>query len=174
MATSQGLNCEACRHADLALAWCVQQDGPVTGRIYSVGYEGFTLPGLVERLAAARVSVVVDVRLNPMSRRPGFSRKRLAEGLATAGIEYVHEKELGNPQDNRDSFRQGDGEDGRARMRVILSHDASAAMGRLVSLASESRVALLCVERDHDRCHRCVIADMVVESNPAVEVLRIL
>jgi hypothetical protein len=37
----------------------------VAGRIYSVGYEGLTVDGLVERLTGARVSVVVDVRLNP-------------------------------------------------------------------------------------------------------------
>ena len=146
----------------------------MTGRIYSVGYEGMTLPGLVERLAAAQVSVVIDVRLNPISRRPGFSRRRLAEGLAAAGINYVHEKELGNPQDNRDSFRDGDGQDGRARMRAILTHNARSAMERVVSLASDQRVALLCVEREHERCHRGVIADVAVEHNPAIEVLRML
>jgi uncharacterized protein (DUF488 family) len=75
----------------------VDEDGVVAGRIYSVGYEGMTLQGLVDRLVAAHVAVVIDVRLNPTSRRPGFSRRRLAEGLSSAGIDYVHEKELGNP-----------------------------------------------------------------------------
>lgn len=146
----------------------------VNGRIYSVGYEGMTLDALVDRLAGARVSVLVDVRLNPVSRKPGFSKKRLMAALEDAGIEYVHERELGNPQDNRDSFRNGDGEAGRSRMRAALSNGGGEALGRLVDLASCQRVAVLCVERDHSRCHRDVITDMAVERNPDIEVLQIL
>jgi uncharacterized protein (DUF488 family) len=144
------------------------------GRIYSVGYEGMTLEGLVSRLSDARVSVLVDVRLNPVSRKPGFSRRRLAEACDSAGIEYVHEKELGNPPDNRDSFRKGDGEEGRVRMRSILSNGAGAALERIVQLASAKRIAVLCVERDHGRCHRGVITDMAVERNAKIEIVHIL
>ncbi len=147
---------------------------PVAGRIYSVGYEGMTVSGLVDRLTGARVSVLVDVRLNPVSRKPGFSRRRLTEALHDAGIAYVHEKELGNPPDNRDSFRQRDGQDGRARMRAILTNGASAALDRVVELATAQRIAILCVERDRQRCHRDVITEMVLERQPAIEVFQIL
>ena len=34
--------------------------------------------------------------------------------------------------------------------------------------------ALLCVEREQSRCHRGVIAEMVVERNAAIEVLQVL
>ena len=94
----------------------LSNDRQVTGRIYSVGYEGLELEALVEHLASAKVSLLVDVRLNPVSRRRGYSRKTLSATLAAAGIEYRHERALGNPQDNRDSFRSGDGEEGRHRM----------------------------------------------------------
>ncbi len=147
---------------------------PVAGRIYSVGYEGMTLEGLVDRLRGAHVSVLVDVRLNPTSRKPGFSRTRLSETLYEAGIAYVHEKELGNPPDNRDSFRHGDGQDGRTRMRTILADGAGAALDRVVKLASEQRIAVLCVERDPGRCHRDVITEMALERNPAIELLQVL
>ncbi|HEX7134107.1 MAG TPA: DUF488 domain-containing protein [Iamia sp.] len=146
----------------------------MAGRIYSVGYEGMTLDGLVERLSGARVSVLVDVRLNPVSRKPGFSRRRLAEAMAAAGIEYIHEKELGNPPDNRDSFRTGTGEVGRARMREMLGNGAGEALDRVIGLAANQRIAVLCVERDRHRCHRDVITDMAVERNPEIEILQIL
>jgi uncharacterized protein (DUF488 family) len=58
----------------------------VPGRIYSVGYEGFQLKGLVESLVAAKVFLVVDVRLTPVSRKPGFSAKSLSAELGKAGI----------------------------------------------------------------------------------------
>jgi uncharacterized protein (DUF488 family) len=158
----------------LDAATASSKDGSMAGRIYSVGYEGLTVDGLVQRLAGSRVTTLVDVRLNPVSRRPGFSRRQLEAALLAGGIEYIHEKELGNPRDNRHSFQNGDATDGRTRMRAILSNGASAALQRLVDRASKERIAVLCLERDHDRCHRAVITEMVVERNARIDVLPML
>ena len=146
----------------------------MTGRVYSVGYEGLELEVLVDHLASAKVSLLVDVRLNPVSRRRGYSRKTLSAALAAAGIEYRHERALGNPQDNRDSFRSGDGEEGRHRMREILENGSGDALRRLIDDARGSRIAVLCVERDRLRCHRDVITEMVKEADPTIDVLQIL
>jgi uncharacterized protein (DUF488 family) len=146
----------------------------VTGRIYSVGYEGLEVEALVEHLASVSVSLLVDVRLNPVSRRRGYSRKALSASLEEAGIEYRHEPALGNPQDNRDSFRSGDGEEGRRRMREMLLNGSGSALRRLVEEARSARIAVLCVERDRFRCHRDVITDMVKEADPNIDVLQIL
>ena len=143
----------------------------MAGRIYSVGYEGLSLDALVERLAADRVTTLIDARLNPISRRPGFSRTCLEAALDAAGIDYVHEKALGNPPENRASFRTGDGEDGRERMREILANGAGDALQRVVELASNARIAVLCVEREPRRCHRDVITDAAVERNPVIQVI---
>lgn len=139
-----------------------------------MGYEGMSVDALVDRLRAANVSTLVDVRMTPSSRKPGWSRKALTASLRDAGIAYVHEKALGNPPENRDSFRKGDGADGRERMREILANGASDAIDRLIELASDGRVAVLCVERERDRCHRQVITDVVQEKEPTIEVLHVL
>jgi uncharacterized protein (DUF488 family) len=144
----------------------------VTGRIYSVGYEGFDVDALVDRLAATDVSVVIDVRLNPSSRRPGFSRKALSAALERAGIRYEHEPDLGNPKDNRDWVRRGAAE-GRRRMREILEEGSRPALHRLAARARDDRVAVLCVERETGRCHRQVVIEMVQEIDPTIEVLEI-
>lgn len=146
----------------------------VTGTIFSVGYEGFSLTTLLEDLQAHRVSSLIDVRLTSASRRPGFSRKSLSASLEAAGIAYVHEPELGNPVENRDSFREGDGEDGRRRMREILENGSRSALLRLVERATDDRVAVLCVERDRNRCHRQVVTQMAQEVAPDLEVIHIL
>jgi uncharacterized protein (DUF488 family) len=146
----------------------------MSGRIYSVGYEGFEPSALIDYLASANVAVVFDVRLNAISRKKGYSRNALAAAFADAGIEYRHEPELGNPPDNRDSFRKGDGEDGRRRMRAMLENGSGLALQRLVEAAQGNRVAVLCVERERSRCHRDVITQMAVEADPTIEVLQIL
>lgn len=151
-----------------------REHAPVTGRIYSVGYEGFKLDGFVDTLIAAEVTTVIDVRLTPLSRKQGFSSKTLSASLQAVGIEYVHESELGNPPDNRDAFRTGDGSAGRRRMEAILRNGSGQALQRVVEQACATRIALLCVERDGNRCHRKVITDMIQEIEPSIEVWPIL
>ena len=111
------------------------------GRIYSVGYEGLTVAGLIERLQQSRVEELVDVRASPYSRRPGFSKKRLAESLSAAGITYRHEPLLGN------AFR--DVEDFGAAMDLMRDHLATGepadAVDRLIASAEGRRIAILCL-----------------------------
>jgi uncharacterized protein (DUF488 family) len=143
-------------------------------RIYSVGYEGLTQQGFTERMSQSRVEVVVDVRLNAASRKAGFSKRGLSLALGEVGIEYVHEPKLGNPPENRESFRVGDGVEGSARMRELLANGSGDALRRVAALASERRIALLCYERDHARCHRAVIASALGELEPELELIQVL
>jgi uncharacterized protein (DUF488 family) len=145
-----------------------------SARIYSVGYEGFDIDALVGRLGLSHVAAVIDVRLNPSSRRPGFSRGPLDAALEQAGIGYLHEPELGNPADNRDAFRRGDGSEGRRRMRERLEHGSRAAVDRLIKQARVHPVAVLCLERDPSRCHRTVLTELVQELDPTIEIVQIL
>lgn len=151
-----------------------ERDQPVVRRIYSVGYEGMELAAFISHLKSARVTKVIDVRLNAVSRKAGYSRKMLSAVLEQAGIAYTHERDLGNPPDNRDSFRRGDGSDGRRRMREMLNNGSGPAFRRLLEDAQEQRIAVLCVEREQVRCHRQVITDMAQEIDPKIEVLQIL
>lgn len=139
-------------------------------RIYSVGYEGLTLQQFINRMLDSQVTVVVDVRMTPSSRRPGFSKRTLSQALCDAGIGYQHEKELGNPPDNRGHFRGGSNSIGRERMRTILENGAGDALRRLVELTRTETVAVLCVERFATSCHREVITDMAREIEPSLEV----
>jgi uncharacterized protein (DUF488 family) len=76
--------------------------------------------------ACADVRVLVDVRLTPLSRKPGLSKTKLSEALAAVGIKYVHHRALGNRRDNRAGFRAGE-PDSRARYREVLDSAAAAA-----------------------------------------------
>lgn len=74
----------------------------------SLGYQGRDAAELIDQLLQADVSTLVDVRLTPLSRKPGLSKRRLAEALNAAGIQYAHLPHLGSPKDNRETFRGGD------------------------------------------------------------------
>ncbi|MGO9406894.1 MAG: DUF488 family protein [Acidimicrobiales bacterium] len=136
--------------------------------IYSVGYEGLTLEQFLQRLAEHDVTTLVDVRMTAASRRPGFSKQKPQKALTAAGISYVHERDLDNPRDNRENFRTGDRELGRARMRARLKDGSGEALRRLVDLSRTERVAVLCVERLAASCHRQVVTEMACEIEPSL------
>lgn len=133
-------------------------------RLVSIGYEGRSAEDLVSELCAQGVDVLVDVRLTPSSRKPGLSKRRLAERLAEAGIDYLHLKALGNPKENRQPFWDGRVSDGcQAFDALLASEEPQAALQTIVKLMDSSTVAILCFERDHDRCHRQVVTERVAE-----------
>jgi hypothetical protein len=51
------------------------------------------------------VTLLLDVREPPLSRRKGFSKTPRAAALAAAGIEYRHERTLGVPRALRRRLR---------------------------------------------------------------------
>ncbi len=138
--------------------------------IVSAGYQGRTLDEMIELLASHEVETLVDIRLTPISRKRGFSKTALTEALRSTGIEYVHERDLGNPKDNRDGFRKGLAS-ARERHRHRLDNGAATTYEATIERALGQRVALLCFEREHRECHRSCITDRVISEHPEVNVL---
>jgi transcriptional regulator with XRE-family HTH domain len=138
------------------------QETKVAPGLWSAGYEGRDIDSFVASLLDSRIDVVADVRLTPISRKKGFSKTRLGEALAEAGIEYTHLRGLGNPRDNRAPFWDGRLDEGRARFRGVLrSEEAQTDLERLAEHARQCRVAVLCFEKDESRCHRQVVLETV-------------
>lgn len=138
--------------------------------IVSVGYERRSIEEFVSILSTNRIDLLVDVRLNPISRKRGFSKTALTRALAEAGIVYRHERSLGNPKENRDPFRLGH-QSARDRYVRHLQNGASAAFGSVITLARDARIALLCYEREHSDCHRSCILEIAQEEYPDLRVL---
>ena len=104
------------------------------------------------RCWSARIELLVDIRAVASSRRPGFSKSKLAASVADAGIDYLHLRALGTPADGRAAARAGH----HAEMRTIfLAHmatpDAQAALGDLAELVRSGRRVLSPVLRGRSR-----------------------
>ncbi|MFC8124809.1 DUF488 family protein [Streptomyces sp. NPDC057302] len=136
------------------------QQSKVSPGLWSAGYEGRDIDSFVASLLDSQISVVADVRLTPISRKPGFSKTRLGQALDDAGIEYTHLRGLGNPKDNRAPFWEGRIVEGRAKFRILLRSEAAQSdLAELAGHAARSRVAVLCFEKDEERCHRQVVLE---------------
>jgi hypothetical protein len=73
--------------------------------LFTISYEGRTADDLPASMAASGVTTVIDVRDLPLSRKRGFSKTALASLLAQSGVDYVHERGLGNPKPLRDHVK---------------------------------------------------------------------
>jgi uncharacterized protein (DUF488 family) len=129
--------------------------------LWTIGYQGKALPNLVGELLEAEIEMLVDVRIRPASRKPGFSRKALTAELPHADIAYEHCRELGTPLDIRGIFRAGTKhlDEARAKYREYLLSEAADQLAWLAGVARKQRTAILCFELDPRECHRRVIAE---------------
>lgn len=138
-------------------------------RIFTIGYEGTTVPEFIDALKRAGVERVIDVRALPLSRRPGFSKSALRAALEEAGIEYLHLKALGTPADGRAAARAGRHADlERIYSGQLELPEAIAQSAEMLALAEEKPSALLCMEREPAHCHRTLLLRAVA---PDVEVV---
>jgi uncharacterized protein (DUF488 family) len=69
--------------------------------LFTVGYEGSKPSDLFASLQDNGITLLIDVREVPISRKPGFSKTSLSLGLDVAGIRYLHLKGLGDPKPGR-------------------------------------------------------------------------
>lgn len=128
--------------------------------LFTVGYEGRDPDGLARLLADRGVSALVDVRLNPISRKRGFSKKALAEAVGSAGIAYHHVRELGNPKEIRDRARST--AEALALYRVHMAPRWDESLVRVAELVRSEVVCLLCLEAAPHDCHRHIVAEELV------------
>lgn len=138
-------------------------------KIFTIGYEGATVPEFIATLERAGVQRVIDVRALPLSRRPGFSKTALRNALAEAGIDYVHLKALGTPPEGRAAARAGRHADlARIYAGQLEMPEAIAQSAEMIALAAEKRSAMLCMEREPAHCHRTLLLKAVAPEAEAM------
>lgn len=131
----------------------------VSFAVSTVGYEGMSIDRFLGELMAAGVRQVIDVREFPLSRKNGFSKGALAMALRERRILYWHIPELGSPRDLRRAYKKGGSRskfmEGYSR-HLDRNRDSFQLMrGLTLGLPS----AIMCFERDHQTCHREILAE---------------
>jgi len=128
--------------------------------LLTIGYEGRSLENYLNELLCAGVTLLCDVRRNPLSRKYGFSKGTLAKACGGVGIRYEHLPELGIDSSERQSLATQADYDAlfAAYERVTLPCRTEALEKILGWIAADERVALTCYERLPQQCHRARVA----------------
>jgi hypothetical protein len=129
----------------------------------TIGYEGHTLESYLNQLLRSGISLLCDVRRNPISRKYGFSKGTLSKGCSGVGIRYEHLPDLGIESENRQHLEtQADYDTLFAEYRsnwLPLQGESLEAIHKWIQ--NGERVALTCYERLFIQCHRhCVAKEM--------------
>lgn len=134
------------------------EDGP---RFFTIGYEGSSFEGYLNRLIRNNVQTLVDVRRNPLSRKYGFSKMTLSDTVQKMGIEYIHLPELGIASDKRQELNTQADYD-----RLFDAYEKNdlkknkVALQQLFSIfLDRRRVAITCFEAHVCMCHRGRVAN---------------
>ncbi|MBI5676238.1 MAG: DUF488 domain-containing protein [Nitrospirae bacterium] len=127
----------------------------------TIGYEGRSLESYLNTLVQDGVTLLCDVRRNPLSRKYGFSKNTLSKGCEGVGIRYEHLPELGIASEYRRELKtQADYE---ALFATYTRESLPRQINSLIKINSwvekGDRVALTCYERLPEQCHRTCVAD---------------
>lgn len=130
--------------------------------LLTIGYEGKSLEAYLNQLLRASVTVLCDVRRNPLSRKYGFAKTTLRQACEGVGIRYEHLPELGIASEERRELRTQADYDALFAIyeRDSLPHQ-TAALTRIRGWIEQDRerVALTCYEAEPCQCHRHCVAE---------------
>jgi uncharacterized protein (DUF488 family) len=130
--------------------------------LMTIGYEGLSRAEFFGMLDRCRVTMLVDIRELPISRKPGFAKTALEADMVKRGLKYAHLVELGCPRDIRHDYRaDGDWARYTKRFKAYLGGQTEA-LEKLAGCMREERCCLLCYEEDYNFCHRSYVAEKVV------------
>lgn len=133
--------------------------------VYTIGHSTRPLDEFIALLRAYAVTRVVDVRTIPRSRHnPQFNQESLPALLGKAGLGYVHMPGLGGLRHSRSGSLNGGWRNVsfRGYADYMQTPEFAKNLQKLIELAEQDRVAIMCAEAVPWRCHRSLIGDALI------------
>jgi uncharacterized protein (DUF488 family) len=139
--------------------------------IYTIGFTRKTLQQFIERLRAADVREIIDIRLRNTSQLAGWSKYPDVAYLLTVGfgIHYEHHLEFAPTAELLDQYNKAhDWQAYEPRFKQILVDRRLENQAQ--KLLRKERICLLCAEPQADRCHRRLVAEYLQSLQPGLEI----
>ena len=136
----------------------------MTQPLWTIGHGALSSEAFAGLVTSAGITVVVDVRRRPGSRRhPQFRKAAMERWLPEAGVAYRWVEALGGHREpSTASPNVGVPEPLRAYADHLATGDGRAALTDVLALAAAMPTAVCCAEADWRACHRRVLADAAV------------
>ncbi len=140
--------------------------------IFTIGHSTRSLEEFAVLLKTYSINLLVDVRTIPRSRHnPQFNKETLPSSLKVQGIKYIHMPEIGGlrrpKHDSLNLAWQNTGFRGYAD--YMQTKEFADNLLKIMALARENCLALMCAEALPWRCHRSLISDALVVRHVKVQ-----
>jgi uncharacterized protein (DUF488 family) len=130
--------------------------------IYTIGYQQTSVSELLSFISQNGIKRIIDVRQNPVSRKPGFSKKKISLLADKAGLEYVHVRDVGIESKDRKNLRtEADYKHLLDRYEKQISRKKQKQVETVAKLVMEKPSVLICYEADPEFCHRARLASVI-------------
>lgn len=135
--------------------------------LMTIGYERKCLETYLNQLLRAGVTLLCDVRRNPLSRKYGFSKNTLRNACERLDIRYEHLPQLGIASEERRELKtQADYDSLFEEYEATSLPQQTKALAQIKTWIKEGeRVALTCFELHHHQCHRHCVAEALERSS---------
>ncbi|CAM4535860.1 MULTISPECIES: DUF488 domain-containing protein [Myxococcus] len=129
--------------------------------LHTIGYEGHSVESYLNELLQNGITILCDVRRNPISRKYGFSKNTLARICENVGIRYEHLPELGIASEQRQGLDTQADYDALFDdyERTWLPKQGTVLEKIRTWVGEKERVALTCYEHAPNQCHRHCVAE---------------
>jgi uncharacterized protein (DUF488 family) len=130
--------------------------------VFTIGHSTRTVDEFIGLLKTYGVALVVDVRTVPRSRHnPQFNKETLPNSLKPHGVKYIHMPDIGGlRRPKHDSINLAWKNSGfRGYADYMQTQEFTDNLLKIVALARENCLALMCAEALPWRCHRSLISD---------------
>ncbi len=130
--------------------------------VWTIGHSTRSLEEFVGLLQSYNITMLVDIRNYPVSRRyPHFNREALEQSMLQNGLQYLHLKELGGrrkPVKNsiNTAWRNGAF---RGYTDYMQTSEFEKAIDLLKNVAQKQSTAYMCSEAVWWSCHRSLVSD---------------
>lgn len=147
--------------------------------VYTIGHSILSIEKFIDILKHYKINYIIDVRRWPTStRNPHFNRENLEKSLSREKIKYAWfgeamggYRKLKEREKHRvgKCLKSGGFRNYAAHMKT---EEFEKALKKLIKIAKEYQIAVMCAERLYFKCHRLLISDKLKSLN--IEVIHIL
>jgi uncharacterized protein (DUF488 family) len=141
--------------------------------IFTIGHSSHTVGRFIALLKQYTINALVDIRRFPSSRRhPHFNRPSVEASLGDHGIEYFWLESLGGHRKEGLAESPNFGirdESFRNYADHMLGEDFRHGADRLMEIAKNRRVAMMCAESSFHQCHRKLLSDFLLANGVSVQ-----
>jgi uncharacterized protein YeaO (DUF488 family) len=143
--------------------------------LYTIGFTGKSAEQFFTLVSETKASRLIDIRINRTSQLAGFAKEQDLKFFIPelTNMDYVVREELAPTKDLLASYRRQDiaWEQFAERYEQLLRERV---LQNALSREDFSNSILLCSEKEPEKCHRTLLANILIEQFPSLEIVNLI